>query len=149
MSENVLTQLFCLFQVQADTSSIEPGANISVLFTVTTTSTGAVSSSAADTLTVKATNDRSYTLSSPASITIAAGSGGTANSTVNMTVPAGASSGTDVTLTIEVQNAAGTDINYAVLRFLVAAQVTIYYLKNIDLDWLWGNYLSAFNFFVQ
>lgn len=54
-----------------------------------------------------------------------AGSGGTANSTVNLTVPDSAASGTDVTLTIEVQNAAGTDMNYIVLRFSVAAKVTI------------------------
>lgn len=116
-------QLFCLFQAQADTTSIEPGASVSVQFTVTTTSTS---------LTVKATNDRSYTLLSPSSINIAAGSGGAANGTVNMTVPAGALSGTDVTLTIEVQSAAGTDINYAVLRFLVAAKV-LYIILNLKI----------------
>lgn len=111
-----------MFQAQADVTSIEPGANISVQFTVTTTSNG----SAAEMLTVQATNDRSYNLSSPSSISVAPGSGSGANGTVAMTVPAGATSGTDVTLTIEVQNAAGTDINYAVLRFLVAAKVTIF-----------------------
>lgn len=129
MPELVSAQLSCLFQAQADTTSIEPGASVSVQFTVTTTSTGAGSSSAAETLSVRATNDRSYTLLSPSSIDVAAGSGGAANGTVNMTVPAGATSGTDVTLTIEVQNAAGTDINYAVLRFLVAAKVLSFILN--------------------
>lgn len=80
---------------------------------------------AAETLTVKSTNDRNYHLSSPGSVAVAAGCGGAANGTVNMTVPASATSGTDVTLTIEAQNAAGTDINYAVLRFLVSAKVTV------------------------
>lgn len=133
MSELVSAQLSCLFQAQADTTSMEPGASVLVQFTVTTTSTGAGSS----TLTVRATNDRSYTLLSPSSINVAAGSGGTANGTVNMTVPAGATSGTDVTLTIEVQNTAGTDINYAVLRFLVAAKVLSFILNiYIYLCWL-------------
>lgn len=132
MSELVYAQLSCLFQAQADTTSIEPGASVSVQFTVTTTSSGAVSSSSVETLTVKATNDRSYPLLSPSSIDVAAGSGGTANGTVNMTVPARATSGTDATLTIEVQNAAGTDINYAVLQFLVAAKV-LYIILNIKI----------------
>lgn len=85
---------------------------------------------------MKATNDCSYPSLSPSSIDVAAGSGGAANGTVNMTVPAGATSGTDVTLTIEVQNAAGTDINYAVLRFLVAAKVLYIILnKKKYIDW--------------
>lgn len=116
--------LFFLFQAQADSSGIEPGASVSVLFTVATT-TSATLNSSAETLTVKSTNDRNYALSSPASVTVAAGYGGAANGTVNMTVPAEAASGTDVTLTIEAQNAAGTDTNYAVLRFLVSAKVIL------------------------
>lgn len=40
-----------------------------------------------------------------------------------MKVPARAASGTDVTLTIVAKNAAATDMNYAVLRFSVAAKV--------------------------
>lgn len=72
---------------------------------------------------MRANNDRSYTLTSPSSVTIAAGSGGKANGTVTLTAPASAASGTDVTLTIEAENAAATDINYAVLRLSVAAKV--------------------------
>lgn len=95
------------------------------MFTVATTTNGTVGACAAETLTVKFTNDRNYTVSFPASVTVAAGCGGAANGTANMSVPATATSGTDVTLTIEAQNAAGTDINYAVLRFLVSAKVAI------------------------
>ncbi|KAF3852030.1 hypothetical protein F7725_005385 [Dissostichus mawsoni] len=73
---------------------------------------------------LRANNDRSYTSTSPSSITIASGDGGTANGTVTLTAPASAASGTDVTLTIEAENAAATDINYAVLRFSVVAKVT-------------------------
>ncbi|CAG06131.1 unnamed protein product [Tetraodon nigroviridis] len=109
---------------QANTTSIEPGASISVLFTVSASASGS-GSCAAETLTVKSTNDRNYASSSPGSVTVAAGCGGAANGTVNLTVPANATSGTDVTLTIEAQNAAGTDINYAVLRFLVSAKVAM------------------------
>ena len=70
-----------------------------------------------------ANNDRRYALASLSTVTVAAGSGGKANGTVTLTVPASAESGTDVTLTTEVENAAATDINYAVLRFSVAAKV--------------------------
>lgn len=111
-----------LFQAQANNTNIEPGSTISIPFTVATTTSGVVNDSATGTFTVRATNDRGYTSSSPSSVTIGAGSGGAANGTVTLTVPASAASGTDVTLIIEAQNA-GTDINYAVLRFSVAAKV--------------------------
>lgn len=104
-----------LFQAQANNTNIEPGSTISIPFTVATTTSGVVNNSATGTFTVRATNDRSYASSSPSSVTIGAGS-------VTLTVPASAASGTDVTLIIEAQNAA-TDINYAVLRFSVAAKV--------------------------
>lgn len=121
---SVSTLLSFLFQARAASSSIEPGASVSILFTVAMTTSATVGSSAVEALTVKSTNDRNYTLSS-SSVTVAAGYGGATNGSVNMTVPAGATSGTDVTLTIEVQNAAGTDVNYAVLRFVVSAQVVL------------------------
>lgn len=125
MRDHVSTRLSFLLQAQTDTTSIEPGASISVLFTVATTTNGSAGTCAAETFAVKSTNDHDYALSSPASVSVAAGCGGAANGTVNMTVPANATSGTDVTLTIEAQNAAGTDVNYAVLRFSVSAKVTI------------------------
>ncbi|XP_028444696.1 von Willebrand factor A domain-containing protein 7 [Perca flavescens] len=109
---------------QANNTNIEPGSTISIPFTVATTTNGVVNDSATGTFTVRANNDRSYTLTSPSRVTIAAGSGGKANGTVTLTAPASAASGTDVTLTIEAENAAATDINYAVLRLSVAAKVT-------------------------
>ncbi|KAG7223689.1 hypothetical protein INR49_015414 [Caranx melampygus] len=109
---------------QANNTSLEPGSTISIPFTVATATNGVVNDSATGTFTVRANNDRSYTSTSPSTITIEAGSGGTANGTVTLTVPSTAASGTDVTLTIEAENAAATDINYAVLRFSVAAKVT-------------------------
>lgn len=102
---------------------MEPGSSISIPFTVATTTNGIIDNSATGTFKIRVSSDRSYASSSPTAIM--AGSGGTANSTVNLTVPDSAASGTDVTLTIEVQNAAGTDMNYIVLRFTVVAKVTI------------------------
>ena len=72
---------------------------------------------------MRANNDRSYASTSPSTVTVAAGSGGKANGTVTLTVPANAVSGTDVTLTIEAEDAAVSDLNYAILRFSVAAKV--------------------------
>lgn len=96
-------------------TSIEPGSNISIPFTVSSDETG--------TFTVQASNDRNFLSTSPSNVAIAVGSGGNASGTVNMSVPASTVSGSDVTLTIEAQNSAGTDLNYAVLRFSVAAKV--------------------------
>uniref|UniRef100_A0A668A4N0 Uncharacterized protein n=2 Tax=Myripristis murdjan TaxID=586833 RepID=A0A668A4N0_9TELE len=109
---------------QANTTTTEPGTTISVPFTVSITTNGVVNDSASGTFTVRATNDRSYTSTSPTTVSIAAGSGGKANGTVTLTVPASAASGTDVTLTIEAENAATSDTNYAVLRLSVVAKVT-------------------------
>ncbi|XP_054460556.1 von Willebrand factor A domain-containing protein 7 [Anoplopoma fimbria] len=109
---------------QANNTNIEPGSTISIPFTVATTTNGVVNDSATGTFTVRANNDRSYTSTSPSTVTIAAGSGGKANGTITLTVPASAASGTDVTLTIEAENTAANDINYTVLRLSVAAKVT-------------------------
>ncbi|XP_075946869.1 von Willebrand factor A domain-containing protein 7 [Anarhichas minor] len=108
----------------ANNTNIEPGSTISIPFTVATTTNGVVNDSATGTFTVRANNDRSYTSTSPSTVTIAAGSGGQANGTVTLTAPASAASGSDVTLTIEAENTAANDINYAVLRLSVAAKVT-------------------------
>ena len=126
-----------LFQAQANNTNVEPGSTVSIPFTVSMTSGGVVNTSGVGTFTVRANNDRSFSSSSPSSVTAAAGSGGTANGTVTLTVPASAVSGTDVTLTIEAENAAASDINYAVLRFSVVAEVrekgvwckTIFYVQ--------------------
>ncbi|KAK2815937.1 hypothetical protein Q5P01_026404 [Channa striata] len=109
---------------RADSTNIEPGSTVSIPFTVATTTNGVVDDAATGTFTVRANNDRSYSSSSPRTVAIAAGSGGTAKGTVTLSVPASAASGTDVTLIIEAENEAATDANYAVLRFSVAAKVT-------------------------
>ncbi|XP_070847062.1 von Willebrand factor A domain-containing protein 7 [Chaetodon trifascialis] len=108
----------------ANSTNIEPGSTISIPFTVATTTNGVVNNSATGSFTVRANNDRSYSSTSPNTVTITADSGGKANGTVTLTVAASAASGTDVTLTIEAENAASTDINYTVLRFSVSSKVT-------------------------
>ncbi|XP_077380532.1 von Willebrand factor A domain-containing protein 7-like [Festucalex cinctus] len=109
---------------QVNSTSIEPGSTVSIPFTVTATSNGVVNETASGTYTVRATNDRSFSSTSPSSVTIETDSGGKANGTVTLTAPDSAASGTDVTLTIEAEDAAATDINYIVLRFSIAAEVT-------------------------
>ncbi|KAK7929289.1 hypothetical protein WMY93_005684 [Mugilogobius chulae] len=106
---------------QVNNTSIEPGASLSIPFTVASMSNGAVNQNASGAFTVKAQNDRSYTSSSPSSVTM---SEGKANGTVTITVPSSASSGTDVTLTITAQDASASDINFTVMRFSVVAAVT-------------------------
>ncbi|XP_063333347.1 von Willebrand factor A domain-containing protein 7-like [Pelmatolapia mariae] len=109
---------------QANNTNIEPGTTISIPFTVATTTDGVITDSTTETFTVRVSNDRSYSSTSPSNVTTVAGSGGKANGTVTLTAPSSAASGTDVTLTIEAENAAATDINYVVLRFSVTAKVT-------------------------
>lgn len=106
---------------EINSTSVEPGSSLSIPFTVTSMSNGAVDPSASGKFTVMAQNDRSYASTSPSSVTM---SGGRASGTVSITVPSSASSGTDVTLTITAQNSAATDINYTVLRFSVVAKVS-------------------------
>ncbi|CAN9510134.1 unnamed protein product [Ophioblennius macclurei] len=105
---------------QTNNTSVEPGTTVSIPVTVATTTNGVVNDSATGTFTVQANNDRSYASTSPGSVSIEAGE---ANGTVTLTIPADAASGTDVTLTIEAKNEAD-DVNFAVLRFSVAAKVT-------------------------
>ncbi|XP_070684547.1 uncharacterized protein [Pempheris klunzingeri] len=101
---------------QADDINIEPGSTISIPFTVSSDTTG--------TFTVRVSNDRSFSFTSPSTVDIVAGSGGKVNGTVTLTASDSAASGTDVTLIIEVEDAAAADINYAVLRFSVTARST-------------------------
>ncbi|KAK2919169.1 hypothetical protein Q8A73_003540 [Channa argus] len=109
---------------RANNPNIEPGSTISIPVTVAKTTNGVVDDFATGTFIVRANNDRSYSSTSPHTVSIAPGSGGKASGTVTLTVPASAPSGTDVTLIIEAENEAATDNNYAVLRFSVAAKVT-------------------------
>ncbi|XP_047667869.1 von Willebrand factor A domain-containing protein 7-like isoform X2 [Tachysurus fulvidraco] len=55
---------------------------------------------------------------------IALENGGSANGTVNLTVPENTPSGTDVTVTIEAEAPDGSDFNYAVLHLSVIAPIT-------------------------
>ncbi|CAL8332408.1 unnamed protein product [Lota lota] len=105
---------------QANATSVEPGSTISVPFTVSSTADGVVNASATGTYTVRVSNDHGYASSAPATVTL--GDGGTANGTVELTVPGTAASGSAVTLTVEA--ATDADVNYAVLRVSVAAKVT-------------------------
>ncbi|XP_061686245.1 von Willebrand factor A domain-containing protein 7-like [Syngnathoides biaculeatus] len=109
---------------QANSMNIEPGSTVFIPFTVTTTISGVVNETATGTFTVRATNDRSFDSTSPTSVTIGTDSGGTANGTVTLTAPNSAVSGTGVSLMIEAEDADGTDINYVVLRFSIAAEMT-------------------------
>ncbi|XP_077460424.1 von Willebrand factor A domain-containing protein 7-like [Stigmatopora argus] len=109
---------------QPNSTTIEPGSTVSIPFTVAKTSNGVINETATGTFSVRATNDRSFDSSSPGSVTIEADSNGKANGTVTLSAPDSAASGSDITLTIEVEDDATTDINFAVLRFAVAAEVT-------------------------
>nr|XP_020496296.1 LOW QUALITY PROTEIN: von Willebrand factor A domain-containing protein 7-like [Labrus bergylta] len=109
---------------ESNNTNVEPGSSISIPFTVATTTNGVVNDSASGTFTVRANNDRSFTSTSPSTVSITEGSGGKANGTVTLTIPGDAASGTDVTLTIVAENAAATDTNYALIRLSVAAKVT-------------------------
>ena len=80
-----------------------------------------VNASATGTYTVRVNNDQGYTSSEPATVTL--GDGGTANGTVELTVPGTAASGSAVTLTVEA--AKDADVNYAVLRLAVTAKVML------------------------
>ncbi|XP_024261931.1 von Willebrand factor A domain-containing protein 7 isoform X2 [Oncorhynchus tshawytscha] len=94
---------------------LEPGTPFSVLFTVTTNGTGG-------SFTIRATNDRGFSSSSPTDLTLVTGV--SANGTVTLTAPANTASGTDVTLTIEAESPGATDTNYAILRLTVVSPVT-------------------------
>ncbi|XP_077379831.1 von Willebrand factor A domain-containing protein 7-like [Festucalex cinctus] len=116
---------------QVNTTNIEPGSTISIPFTVTVTTRGFpdetanATEDASTVLTVRATNDRGFDLSSPMSVTVEEGSGGKANFTVRLTAPENVTSGTDVTLTTEVENDNATDLNFVVLRFSVAEMADV------------------------
>ncbi|XP_077380730.1 uncharacterized protein LOC144020798 [Festucalex cinctus] len=109
---------------QVNTTNIEPGSTIAIPVTVSMTARGVPDETANGTFTLRATNDRGFNSSSPMSVIIEAGSGGTTNYTVRLTAPENARSGSDVTLTIEAENEDATDLNFVVLRFSVASTAT-------------------------
>uniref|UniRef100_A0A3Q2YF42 von Willebrand factor A domain-containing protein 7-like n=1 Tax=Hippocampus comes TaxID=109280 RepID=A0A3Q2YF42_HIPCM len=108
---------------QVNITNIEPGSTISIPFTVTIMTGGVPDETANGTFTMRAINNRNFISSSPVSVTIEADSGGKANDTVTLTAPANVTLGTDVTLTIVAENEDETDLNFAVLRFSVGAEV--------------------------
>ncbi|KAF7648533.1 hypothetical protein LDENG_00155710 [Lucifuga dentata] len=91
-------------------STIKPGTQFSVPFSVMTSGIGGNFS-------IRATNDRRFTSTSPSTLFVE--TGGSANGTVTLTVPENIASGSDVTLTIEAEAPGDTDTNYVVLRLSV------------------------------
>ncbi|XP_041840152.1 von Willebrand factor A domain-containing protein 7-like isoform X2 [Melanotaenia boesemani] len=113
--------------IKPDFTITEPGSNVTIPFTVSINANGTVNDSASGTFTIQANNamnDRIYDSTSPKTVTIEAGSRGTANGTVTVAVPASTALGTDITLTIQAKNEASADINFSVRSFSVASRVT-------------------------
>ncbi|XP_031415803.1 von Willebrand factor A domain-containing protein 7 [Clupea harengus] len=96
-------------------ATLEPGATITVPFTVETNTT-------AGSYTIRVRNDRGFSVSFPSSVTLEAE--GRAEGTVTLTAPSDTPSGTDITLTIEAEAPGATDSNYVVISFAVATKVT-------------------------
>ncbi|XP_051993819.1 von Willebrand factor A domain-containing protein 7 [Xyrauchen texanus] len=96
-------------------STMLPGQEFKLNFTVTTNGTGGVYK-------IRASNDKSIPMNFPEMLTLV--SGGSAQGTVSLTPPANTVSGTDVTLTIEAEGVGGSDSNYAVFRLSVLSKVT-------------------------
>lgn len=92
---------------------IEPGASVSVPFTISSDSTGIY--------TIQAANDQGFSVTSPSRLELTSGS---ADGKVILTAPGSAESGTEVTLTIKAEATGGTDMNYVVISFTVLNNVT-------------------------
>ncbi|XP_042287705.1 von Willebrand factor A domain-containing protein 7-like [Thunnus maccoyii] len=102
--------------ITADSNSIlVPGTPFSVPFSVMTMGIGG-------NVTIRATNNRLFDSTSPASLFLETGN--SVNSTVTLSAPLNTPSGTDFTLTIEAEAPGGEDTNYVVLRFSVVNTVT-------------------------
>ncbi|XP_076024338.1 von Willebrand factor A domain-containing protein 7-like [Genypterus blacodes] len=102
--------------VTADSdSTLVPGEPLSVPFSVSTSGNGGK-------FIIRATNDQSFTLSSPSSLIVETGN--STNSAVSLLAPLNTPSGNDVTLTIEAEAEGSTDTNYVVLRISVISTVT-------------------------
>ncbi|XP_051559968.1 von Willebrand factor A domain-containing protein 7-like isoform X2 [Myxocyprinus asiaticus] len=113
-STTQMSQSKVTIKAMAD-SSMLPGQEFKLNFTITTNGTGGV-------YTIRAGNDKSIPMNFPGMLTL--GSGGSAQGTVSLTPPANTVSGTDITLTIEAEGPGGSDSNYAVLRLSVLSKVT-------------------------
>ncbi|KAL2097668.1 hypothetical protein ACEWY4_006875 [Coilia grayii] len=96
------------------TAMLEPGVALAIPFTV--------SSNIGGSFTIRARNNRGFSMSFNTTLTLDAG--GRAEGTVTLTAPPNTLSGTDVTLTIEAEAPGGTDSNYDVLRLIVLAEVS-------------------------
>lgn len=97
------------FLFKNDSNSVlVPGTPIQVPFSVATSGAGG-------TFSIQATNDRSFTLDFPSSVSIE--TGGSSSGTGTITAPVNTVSGTVVTLTIQASDPAAAETNYAVLRF--------------------------------
>ncbi|XP_037545993.1 von Willebrand factor A domain-containing protein 7 [Nematolebias whitei] len=99
-------------------SSVEPGKNLQLPFSVMTQGAGG-------TYTINARNDRNFAMTYPNRLTLTTGQ--YANATLVITAPANTVSGTDVTLTIEAKSSTGADSNYVVLRLSVVTKITDFY----------------------
>ncbi|XP_033834539.1 von Willebrand factor A domain-containing protein 7-like [Periophthalmus magnuspinnatus] len=93
---------------------IEPGATLSMNFTVSSNGSGG-------TFSIRATNDQSFSLSFPQTLEVVSGS--STVGTLQLSVPTDAESGTEVTLTVEAEAPDG-DVNYGVLMVTVLKEVT-------------------------
>lgn len=102
--------------ITADSNNImEPGTPFSVPFSVLSDGVGG-------NFTIRATNNRLFDSTFPASLFVEPGN--SANGTVTLSAPLNTPSGTDVTLTIEAEAPGGKDTNYVVLRFSIVNTVT-------------------------
>uniref|UniRef100_A0A8C7YHQ0 von Willebrand factor A domain containing 11 n=1 Tax=Oryzias sinensis TaxID=183150 RepID=A0A8C7YHQ0_9TELE len=104
-----------LIQAVVD-SSVEPGKDFTLPFSVTTQGAGGV-------YTINAKNDRNFPMTFPNSLTLATGQ--YTNDTLTVQPPADTESGTDITLTIDAKSSSGADSNYVVLRMSVVTKVTL------------------------
>uniref|UniRef100_A0A8C7YHQ1 von Willebrand factor A domain containing 11 n=1 Tax=Oryzias sinensis TaxID=183150 RepID=A0A8C7YHQ1_9TELE len=103
-----------LIQAVVD-SSVEPGKDFTLPFSVTTQGAGGV-------YTINAKNDRNFPMTFPNSLTLATGQ--YTNDTLTVQPPADTESGTDITLTIDAKSSSGADSNYVVLRMSVVTKIT-------------------------
>uniref|UniRef100_A0A3P9IIT3 von Willebrand factor A domain containing 11 n=1 Tax=Oryzias latipes TaxID=8090 RepID=A0A3P9IIT3_ORYLA len=103
-----------LIQAVVD-SSVEPGKDFTLPFSVTTQGPGGL-------YTINAKNDRNFPMTFPNSLTLTTGQ--YTNATLTVQPPADTESGTDITLTIDAKSSSGADSNYVVLRLSVVTKIT-------------------------
>ncbi|XP_029949301.1 von Willebrand factor A domain-containing protein 7 [Salarias fasciatus] len=96
-------------------SSMEPGKNFEVPFSVMTQGSGG-------SYTIDIRNDRRFAMTYPTKLQLKPGQ--YANGTLTISPPQDTLSGTDVTVTIEAKSSSGADSNYAVLRLSVMTKIT-------------------------